>query len=102
MFAAINARGQASSLLLNLPTNFGSCPNGDTGRPTGPKTNLLYDRNVARSPRTAVAEWQQNVSAPPETGDRELLKFGETLNANPEPSPARPISREGVDNRRSI
>jgi len=24
-----------------------------------------------------------------ETGDAELLKFGETLNGNPEPSPAR-------------
>jgi hypothetical protein len=26
-------------------------------------------------------------AAPDETGDAELLKFGETLNGNPEPSP---------------
>jgi hypothetical protein len=28
-------------------------------------------------------------AAPDETGDAELLKFGETLNGNPEPSPER-------------
>ena len=33
-----------------------------------------------------------------ETGDAELLKFGETLNGNPEPSPER---REGVETRRA-
>ncbi len=35
-----------------------------------------------------------------ETGDAELLKFGETLNGNPEPSPER-LSREGVETRRA-
>jgi len=35
-----------------------------------------------------------------ETGDAELLKFGETLNGNPEPSPE-DISREGVETRRA-
>jgi len=31
----------------------------------------------------------ENLSARRETGDAELLKFGETLNGNPEPSPER-------------
>jgi len=35
-----------------------------------------------------------------ETGDAELLKFGETLNGNPEPSPER-YHREGVETRRA-
>jgi hypothetical protein len=30
---------------------------------------------------------KENLSARLETGDAELLKFGETLNGNPEPSP---------------
>ena len=30
---------------------------------------------------------KENLSARPEIGDAELLKFGETLNGNPEPSP---------------
>ena len=34
-----------------------------------------------------------------ETGDAELLKFGETLNGNPEPRPV--TSREGVETRRA-
>jgi hypothetical protein len=32
---------------------------------------------------------KENLSARRETGDAELLKFGETLNGNPEPSPER-------------
>ena len=36
-----------------------------------------------------------------ETGDAELLKFGETSNGNPEPSPERHSSREGVETRRA-
>ena len=36
-----------------------------------------------------------------ETGDAELLKFGETLDGNPEPSPVRYSSREGVETRRA-
>ena len=36
-----------------------------------------------------------------ETGDAELLKFGETSNGNPEPSPERCSSREGVETRRA-
>jgi len=44
--------------------------------------------------RAGVAEWQTrrtqtNLSARRETGDVELLKFGETSNGNPEPSPKR-------------
>jgi hypothetical protein len=35
-----------------------------------------------------------------ETGDVELLKFGQTLNANPEPSPGR-CEPEGVETRRA-
>ncbi len=35
-----------------------------------------------------------------ETGDAELLKFGEPSNGNPEPSPER-HSREGVETRRA-
>ena len=35
-----------------------------------------------------------------ETGDAELLKFGETLNGNPEPRPVS-TSREGVETRRA-
>jgi len=35
-----------------------------------------------------------------ETGDAELLKFGETSNGNPEPSPERQ-RREGVETRRA-
>jgi hypothetical protein len=36
-----------------------------------------------------------------ETGEAELLKFGETLNGNPEPSPVMYSSREGVETRRA-
>jgi len=36
-----------------------------------------------------------------ETGDVELLKFGETLNGNPEPIPVMYSSREGVETRRA-
>jgi hypothetical protein len=36
-----------------------------------------------------------------ETGDVELLKFGETLNGNPEPIPVMYFSREGVETRRA-
>ena len=36
-----------------------------------------------------------------ETGDAELLKVGETLNGNPEPSPVMCSSREGVETRRA-
>jgi hypothetical protein len=37
-----------------------------------------------------------------ETGDAELLKFGETSNGNPEPSPERHFfSRDGVETRRA-
>jgi hypothetical protein len=36
-----------------------------------------------------------------ETGDAELLKFGEPSNGNPEPSPERDLSREGVETRRA-
>jgi len=32
---------------------------------------------------------KENLSARMETGDTELLEFGETLNGNPEPSPER-------------
>jgi hypothetical protein len=32
---------------------------------------------------------KENLSARRETGDAELLKFGETLKGNPEPSPER-------------
>ena len=32
---------------------------------------------------------KKNLSARWETGDAELLKFGETLNGNPEPIPAK-------------
>jgi hypothetical protein len=42
-----------------------------------------------------------NLSARRETGDAELLKFGETCNGNPEPSPAKKSSREGVETRRA-
>ena len=35
-----------------------------------------------------------------ETGDAELLKFGETFNGNPEPSPVK-FHREGVETRRA-
>jgi hypothetical protein len=40
-------------------------------------------------------------AAPDETGDAELLKVGETLNGNPEPSPVMYSSREGVATRRA-
>jgi hypothetical protein len=53
-----------------------------------------------------VAEWQTrrtqtNLSARREIGDAELLKIGETLAGNPEPSPAKESSREGVETRRA-
>ena len=35
-----------------------------------------------------------------ETGDAELLKFEETFNGNPEPSPVK-FHREGVETRRA-
>jgi hypothetical protein len=44
---------------------------------------------------------RENLSARRETGDAELLKFGETCNGNPEPSPAKESSREGVETRRA-
>ena len=36
-----------------------------------------------------------------ETGDAELLKFGEPCNGNPEPSPEKKSRREGVETRRA-
>jgi hypothetical protein len=36
-----------------------------------------------------AADLRKNLSARRETGDAELLKFGETLNGNPEPIPAK-------------
>ena len=44
---------------------------------------------------------KENLSARRETGDAELLKFGETSNGNPEPSPATYSNREGVETRRA-
>jgi hypothetical protein len=43
---------------------------------------------------------KENLSARRETGDAALLKFGETSNGNPEPSPER-YNREGVETRRA-
>ena len=56
-------------------------------------------RACGRGGMADATDLSQNLSARRETGDAELLKFGETCNGNPEPSPAH--RREGVETRRA-